>query len=588
MCRIRYFDHTPKRSIFTPASFHFILFRISILMKNIILCLVFLPSISIAQQSFNMTLLSNYDIPGLPVRFGASYSDCWGFNHSNGTEIAIVGGIESIFFFNITSPANPVLIYTYDVNNLDGTTNQSLWRDFKTYQNYVYAVSDEEDAGLLIFDLSNVPTSVTMVKQTNFFWNRAHNIFIDVPNARLYATGPNTLLSGMKILDLSITPANPSLLGSISLTALGGGYVHDVYVRNHIAYCSHGGLHKLQMYNMANLSNVTLTGLIENYPEAGYNHSSWLNDAGTKLVMADETQGSDLKLVDITDPMNISADDIETFYSELEGDSVSGASIAHNPFVKGDLAYLAYYHDGVQVFNISDHENIELLAYYDTYPLNVNYTGYEGCWGVYPYLPSGMIIASDQTFGLYVMQITNQALDIEFLAFDAFRREEGIQLRWSVAEVTFGNRFEVKRSEDNGVHFETVASVNLIENVGHYQYLDQDINADQRYIYRIDFVELDGNKIKSPLRSVTAGPSKSSIRIINPITSNLVIDLLVPLEFLELQIFDMEGRLVWRSEEVEPAARIEKKLHDLVTGHYMLTASWPENKESFLLQIIQE
>src|SRR5690606_27722698 len=69
-------------------------------------------------------------------------------------------------------------------------------------------------------------------------------------------------------------------------------------------------------------------------------------------------------------------------------------SIAHNPFIKGDLCFIAYYHDGVQVFDISDPENIVRIAYYDTYS-NTNYDGYEGCWGVYPFLESGNIIASD-------------------------------------------------------------------------------------------------------------------------------------------------------------------------------------------------
>ena len=101
-----------------------------------------------------MTFLANLDLPDLPSRFGAEYNDIWGYKHpSNGTEVAIIGGIEDIFFVDVTVPADPEIIYTHHVENMDGTDNRSLWRDFKTYQNYVYACADEGTSGLLILRL---------------------------------------------------------------------------------------------------------------------------------------------------------------------------------------------------------------------------------------------------------------------------------------------------------------------------------------------------------------------------------------------------------------------------------------------------
>ena len=555
-------------------------------MKKILIWLLLFPFISQAQESLNMTLFANWDLPNLPTRFGAEYNDCWGYRHTNGTEIAIIGGIEDIFFINITVPANPVLIYTHHVENVNGTTNQSLWRDFKTYSHYAYAAADEGDSGLLIFDLSNVPTSVTMVTQTNTFWSRTHNIFIDELNGRLYAAGSNTISNGLKILDLTATPANPTQIGAIPLNGLGGGYVHDVYVRNNIAYCSHGSLAKLQMYDMSNLGNVTLVGVIDNYPEEGYNHSSWLNETGNMLVMADETQGSDLKLVDVSDPLNISSEDIHTFYSELEGPAAPGASVAHNPFIKGDLAYIAYYHDGVQVFNISNPLDIQLLAYYDTYE-NTAYSGYDGCWGVYPFFPSGVIIGSDQNNGLFVMEITSETLGIEFLAFKAIRKQENVQLQWAVADAAFGNRFEIKRSEDNGKTFETIGTVQLDLNEAYYQFLDKNVVSGQNYIYRIDFVELDGNRISSPVRTISAGENASSIKVVNPASSTLIIDVLHPIEDLDLHIYDLHGKLTWSSKEENPTARMEINIHELVPGTYLLMANWTGGEENTLIQVIR-
>ncbi|HUR30700.1 MAG TPA: choice-of-anchor B family protein [Saprospiraceae bacterium] len=556
-------------------------------MKSFLFCLLIIPSLAHSQQSLNMTFLSNFDIPNLPIRFGAEYNDCWGYTHpTNGTEVAIIGGIEDIFFVNITSPANPVLIYTHHVTNIDGTTNQSLWRDFKTYQNYVYAAADEGDSGLLIFNLSNVPNSVTLVTQTNAFWSTTHNIHIDVPGGRLYAAGSNTQNNGLKILSLA-TPTNPTLLASVPLNTYGGGYVHDVYVKNHIAYCSHGSLSKLQIYNMTNLSNITIVGTIDTYPEPGYNHSSWVNDAGNMLVMADETHGSDLKLIDITDPMNISANDIHTFYSELLGAGAPGSSIAHNPFIKGDLAFIAYYHDGVQVFNISNPLNIVKVAYYDTYPENTGYAGYEGCWGVYPYFPSGMIIASDQTHGLYVLQVTTPPLGINFLAFDAAIKNEDVQLDWVIGDASFGNKFEVKRSVDHGKTFEKIGTVIFSETETRFRFTDENVAPGQGYLYRIEFVELDGNRISSPTRSVQSSNKLSTLKVVNPTSSKLILDLMNPVESLDLKIYDMEGKLIWTQKDNNPTSHMEKDIHELVPGHYLLAANWLTGNESVLLQVIK-
>src|SRR5690606_6053164 len=125
--------------------------------------------------------------------------------------------------------------------------------------------------------------------------------------------------NGLVILNLTNNPEVPTLHANLPLNTYGGGYVHDVYVRDNIAYCSHGSLSKLQMYDLSNINDVEIVGTVDQYPEEGYNHSSWVSEDGNWAVMADETHGSDLKLVNISDPLNISSDDITTFYSELLG-----------------------------------------------------------------------------------------------------------------------------------------------------------------------------------------------------------------------------------------------------------------------------
>ena len=113
-------------------------------------------------------------------------------------------------------------------------------------------------------------------------------------------------------------------------------------------------------------------------------------------MFADENHGYDIKVVDASDVSNLSI-------TSLINSNVDINSIAHNVMIKDEFLYLSYYHDGLQIFDISDPSNPIKAGYYDTY-LNNDHNGYAGAWGVYCYLPSGNILISDVQTGLYVLQ----------------------------------------------------------------------------------------------------------------------------------------------------------------------------------------
>ena len=64
--------------------------------------------------------------------------------------------------------------------------------------------------------------------------------------------------------------------------------------------------------------------------------------------------------------------------------------------------YVSSYHDGLQVYDISDQENPTKVASFSTYLMD-DHDSYRGAWGVYPFLPSGNILFSDMQYGLYVL-----------------------------------------------------------------------------------------------------------------------------------------------------------------------------------------
>ncbi|WP_421948475.1 choice-of-anchor B family protein [Phaeodactylibacter xiamenensis] len=374
------------------------------------------PFFSRAQDSLNMTALSVWDDNSLPSLGSLSYNDIWGYTAPDGREYAILGNVGTTVFFDITSPEAIV-----EVGRFPGQLN-SIWRDYKTYGAYAYMCADQGSEGLTIFDLSQLPDTVIQVSQSTEFFTRAHNIFIDEANGRLYVAGGNNPSNGVTILDLTQNPAAPTLLGNPVLPA--GGYIHDIFVRDNIAFCSHG-TSGFSIYDLSDPTTPVTLGTLSNYPEQGYNHSSWLHGDGDYLVFADETFGRSLKMVDVSDPLEMEV--VDLFKSELLAPQATG-SIAHNPFIRGDYAIISYYHEGVQVFDISDPLNVTSFAYYDTHPQNTNYQGYDGCWGVYPFFPSGTIIASDTENGLYVLQPEGWSFESEPVFSASLSQSGSVQL----------------------------------------------------------------------------------------------------------------------------------------------------------------
>ncbi len=350
---------------------------------SLCLCLCLLHN-SRAQNSFNIELLFHWDDSTLTSTFAHDnvYNDIWGYAQQ-GKEYAIIGSTKGVHIFDITDPSN-----AYQAEFIMGrdTGVAIIHRDYHTYQHYLYAVSDEGDASLQIIDLSFLPDSAPLVYDSNIV-TRIHNIFIDTLHAKLYTADG----SGLGIFDIS-QPTNPTHLHTI------GHSTHDVFVHNDTAYLNLGGS-GLYVYDVSVVTSPELIGLLDSYPDKGYNHSGWLNPHTNLYVMADETHGMQMKLLDMSDVGNIEV-------LSLMHSNVDSLSIHHNQIIKGHIVYDAHYHDGFYAFDVSDPENPTVLGYYDT-SSEPHAPNYRGAWGIYPFLPSGNIIVSDMQNGLFVFKFTN-------------------------------------------------------------------------------------------------------------------------------------------------------------------------------------
>ncbi|MFT5168981.1 MAG: choice-of-anchor B domain-containing protein [Saprospiraceae bacterium] len=435
------------------------------------LCFIHL---SAQNEGDNMTELFHVDSGTV------NYNDCWGYvDPDDGREYAIVGTRTHIYFYDITDPINTVALDTFFSGSVPGLTMAATtWRDFKTFGDKAYAAAGSGTEGLLVFDLSDLPNSVIFEEQTTSFFNYSHSIFIDTLNGFLYTAGANVQSSGTRILDLNTDPI--TIEGNANLT---GGYIHDIHVRNDTAYCFSGN-DGMYVYDFSlDKNSPTYLGSLDGYVGEGYNHSGWLTDSGDHIVFCDETTGTKVKVCDVTDFNNMAITD--QFNASLPVSS----TLAHNPFIKGDYAYVSYYDDGVYVYDISDPNDVTTFAYYDTNPGN----GGGGCWGVYPYFPSGSIIATDMSFGFYVMELGSPPLPVELSKFDVLPEDKKVRLEWTTASEENSAYFEIERSTD-GTDFETIGKVDALgrsfEKAEYASYDEAPFKGDN--YYRLKQVDLDG------------------------------------------------------------------------------------------------
>ena len=349
-------------------------------MIRLLLISLLLPFSIFSQSSYNLSLLGTYD------NYNTEGNDIWGWVAPDGSEYALVGLNDGFSVVNVTNPSNPT--EEFFINDLNST-----WRDVKTFGNYAY-VTTEADAGLLIVDLSDM-TGNTYYHRTVFNspngpsteFTAAHNIYMD-ENGVAYIFGASSNAGGSPsdgviFLDVVTDPINPIYLGEWS-----DFYVHDGMARGDTMYV--GCIYEGDLYvvdvsdktNPQNLGNVTT-------PSA-FTHNAWVSDNGDFVFTTDEQSDAYIGSYDISDLNNIQEVD------RIQSNPGSN-SIPHNTHVDGNFIITSYYRDGTVVHDITNPNNLIEVAHYDSSPLSGD--GFQGCWGTYPFLPSGNIISSDIDYG---------------------------------------------------------------------------------------------------------------------------------------------------------------------------------------------
>ncbi len=332
---------------------------------------------TIAQDHNNISLLSN-------VQFSDESSDIWGYVDDQGIEYAVIANYENVLIFSLQDHSNPILLANIPVPG-------SAWHDIKSFDKYIYHVSENGTDGITIIDMTNVSNITYEVYEPSMNSDQrllsAHNIFIDEFGI-LYVCGSN-VEGGTLFFDLNINPKEPPLIGHEH-----SQYTHDIFVKNNIMFSSQIFIGKLLIFDVSNKANPQKIGEIET--SNSFTHNSWGSDDGNYIFTTDERENAFLEAYDISDLTNI--DRVDKINSETNQPYV----IPHNTHYRDGFLFTSWYTDGLVVTDATRPDILVNVGRYDT--ILEEAIGFDGCWGVYPFFPSGIIIASDISNGLFVLE----------------------------------------------------------------------------------------------------------------------------------------------------------------------------------------
>ena len=337
-------------------------------------------------------------------------SDIWGWvSPVSGKEYALVAVANGLAFVDISSPESPVYLGTLPTH-----TGNSLWRDVETMGHYAFVGSEASGHGLQVFDLlqlDNVTTPTSFIESAYYGgFGHSHTIAIDPESKLLMAMGSNTFNGGPHLVDIS-NPLQPILVGGYQ----DAGYTHDGTIltyngpdTNHqgdviVVACNGNSGWGVVTLNVTDPTDILFLDNYE-YPERGYTHQGWFTKDMAHYLVDDELDEQNLGTTTRTHIFDFSDLDNIAYMNYYLG---SSTSIDHNLYVKDQFVYESNYRSGVRILDASRVSTGELneVGYFDLFPAN-DLPQFSGTWSNYPYLPSGVNLATSMYDGFFVLRPT--------------------------------------------------------------------------------------------------------------------------------------------------------------------------------------
>jgi choice-of-anchor B domain-containing protein len=361
-----------------------------------------------------------------------SAANIWGFRDRNDNrEYAVLGVRNGTVIVEVTDPVNPREVVT-----IQG--NQSPWREVKVYQvfdsganrwrAYAYVTTEAANSGLQTIDLSGLPLTAGLAS-TNLDTSSQHTLYVSnidyatntaLPGLQpvLYVAGSNLSGGSWRAYSLA-NPAAPTLLATAPSTR----YMHDstslVVTGARAAQCAPAHdpcevlvdfLHveEVELWDVTSKLAPVLLGTATN-PNNRYIHSGWPSADGLHLVFHDELEEIQFGLATQIYTLSLANLRAPTVQVSHVG---STTTTDHNGYMRGTYYYVSHYRRGVVVYDAADPTQLVEVAHFDNYVTpSTNIAGTDGTWGIYPFLPSGNLLASDIENGLFVLRDHVQTLN---------------------------------------------------------------------------------------------------------------------------------------------------------------------------------
>lgn len=359
---------------------------------------------------------NDYDLMAhVPITtFGAlEGNDSWGWTDATtGNEYVLLATDANVAFIDITEPTNPIYL-----GNVPTETVSSSWRDVKVYKNHAFIVSEANNHGMQVFDLTRLrnvanPPETFTADAVYTGVGSCHNIVINEEEGFAYLVGCNTFSGGPNFIDIN-DPKNPVSAGGYAAD----GYSHDAqvitysgpdtdYTGKQIYIGSNGstsGTNKVVILDVSDKANPQFIANIS-YSNSGYTHQGWFTENQQHFILGDELDeqffGNNTK----TMVFDFSDLDNPVLSSTYFGPTLA---IDHNGYVKGNTYYLANYRAGLRVLDITNiaasSNAMTEVGYFDTFPSSDS-ANFNGVWNVYPYFESENIVISDIEGGLFIVR----------------------------------------------------------------------------------------------------------------------------------------------------------------------------------------
>src|SRR5262245_32365468 len=307
------------------------------------------------------------------------YADVWG--EGNYAYLGSYAG-NGVMIIDISDPTNPKLVGNYT------PAEGGRFQDVIVTGGIGY-FSSESRGGLHIVDVRDPanPVLLSQITEAKNGFPNVHELFVS--SGVLYEADART--NHVKVFDVT-RPENPSFLHEIITTD--NRFIHAITVINGRLFTSGWG-GKTDIYDVRNILREP-PKLLGSVDSGTSSHAAWMSSDGKLLASARETTNGDVRLFDISDPAN--PEQLASITAQSLGlESFS----AHNPYILGNMLFVSWYQAGLVVIDITNPRQPKLTGVFDTHTGAIN--GFDGCWGVYPFLGIDRVLISDLDNGLYIV-----------------------------------------------------------------------------------------------------------------------------------------------------------------------------------------